>query len=117
MNSPFLNDILEAIKNVRSANASNCISNKLHCNELASYLLRKLGPFSPLWASFLHKRENNAIVESHFKVMKHDLLSSINMKPSRAIKDMRADTLARMMKIHTSKIYKEKKSKNPFIKV
>ena len=96
MQSEFINDIQEKVSLLINLDSSNKIVNSVYNEQLSSYLLRKLGPFCALWSSFLHQRETNSIVESHNKVIKRDLLKDANIKPGRAIKELRADILAQL---------------------
>ena len=84
---------------------------------MGKYLIRKLGPFSVLFSSYAHGHETNSIVESHNKVIKQDILSCSNLKPSRVVKSLRCDVLASLVKIHASpkfeKVVKKKQVKDP----
>ena len=86
----------------------NFLTNPNVYPELATYLLRKLGPFCFLWASFCHPRKSNAIIEAHHKVIKHDLLKCTNMKTGRAIRELRVMNNAQMVKARSSNLYKPK---------
>lgn len=114
MNSRYIKDVEAECLKIQ-AEASTIISSPIECQKLGKYLLRKLGPFCPLWASFCHSRETNALVESHFKYVKHDLLKTINMKPARAIKDLRVDVISKMLNITMSQKFKEKKRQKKLI--
>ena len=86
----------------------NFLTNPNVYPEIATYLLRKLGPFCFLWASFCHPRKSNAIIEAHHKVIKHDLLKCTNMKTGRAIRELRVMNNAQMVKARSSNLYKPK---------
>ena len=88
MSSPFVSDIEISVKELLEKDRSNYINNPFYNSEVAKYLLRRLGPFSSLWSSYIHSRGTNAIVEAHNKLVKHHILQSANSKPGRAIKEL-----------------------------
>ena len=106
MTSKIVNDVEKKVSEFLKYDNTNLVKNAFHDNDFAKYLLRKLLPFSPLWSSFVHPPENNANVESHYKVVKKDLLRTTNGKPTRVIKELRVDLLAKLVKVHNSKCFK-----------
>ena len=90
----------------------NRVPNPMVNEHLASYLIRKLSPFCMLWSSFVHNRETNSLIENHHKVIKNDLLKNVvNMKPGRAIKELRGDVLSQLVKIRCNNAYKPRPNK------
>ena len=83
--------------------------------ELANYFINRLAPFGILWSSFAHKRETNSLVENHFKVAKNDIWKTVNAKPGRVIKELRAFALSKIIPIYTSKLFKTKVQKKQTI--
>ena len=95
MTLPYLKDIQIAVENVRFMTGNgDLVLNKFHNTQFAEYLLRRMAPFSALWACYLQERSSNATIESYFKVLKHNYLTGPNQRPSRVIKDLRVNTLA-----------------------
>ena len=111
MNSPYIADIEREVNSRLNSFSSNLVRNNLWNKEVSTYLLRKLGPLCPLWSSFCHNRETNTIVESHNKVIKADIIRTLNIKPSQAIKELRASTLAQLKIERCNPLYKLKNKK------
>ena len=101
------------VKEILANAKSNSIPISLYNKSFGTYLLSRLGPFSILWSSFTHKRETNSIVECHNKIVKNDIIRLKNLRPGRAIRDLRADTLAQLIKIRLERTPKCKKPKIP----
>lgn len=110
MESKFVIDIESRVRQLREENSSNTLANVFFNNDVAVYLIRRLGPFSILWSSFAHNRETNSIVEAHNKVVKRNILDSLSGKPSRAIKELRVDVLAKLVKVRMDPKYKRFKN-------
>ena len=101
INNRFVIDIKNKFANeVKKYEKHQTIANPLFNSKLASYFLRKLGPFSALWGSYCHKRATNSFVESYFNIIKHSVLRNLgSCRPVRAIKEIRINTLASLQKI------------------
>ena len=105
---PYVTDLEATVQKKLQAH-SNIINNRLKDDSLANYFIRKLAPFCVLWSSFAHKRETNSYIENHHKVIKNDLIKYTNIKPGRAIKELRTEALSQMVRIRSSPSFRPRK--------
>ena len=83
-----------------SSLSTNMTPSSIYDPELAKCFIKRLAPFGILWTSFIHRPETNALVESHLKVTKNDILKSVNAKPGRVIEELRQYTLSKLIPIN-----------------
>lgn len=113
MHNKFTKDAEKACRNlIASFDQVITCHNPYFSPELAKYLFRSLAPFSPLWSSFVHSRMTNNLIEARHKVIKYNLFNgTVNLSPSIAIRDLRAEVIAQIKNVKSEGILKNKRTK------